>query len=52
MKSRKLKNNCMFCKQERDVESRYVSVFTENFNDLEIKLHMELARVVRELKKV
>jgi hypothetical protein len=38
-KSRKLKNNCMFCKQERDVENRYASVFIENFMDPELKHH-------------
>ena len=40
-KSRKLKNNCMFCKQEKDVENRYVSVFIENFMDSELKHRYE-----------
>jgi len=38
-KSRKLKNNCIFCRQESDVENRYVSFFIENFMDTELKNH-------------
>jgi len=40
-KSRKLKNNCIFCKQQKDVEDRYIAVFIENFMDSELRYHYE-----------
>jgi hypothetical protein len=32
------KQICMFCKQERDAEERYISVFWESFNDPEFSV--------------
>jgi len=36
---RATKKICMFCRQERDVEERYVSEFWENFDDPEFSFH-------------
>jgi hypothetical protein len=33
------KRICIFCRQEKDTEERYVSVFWESFDDLEFSLH-------------
>jgi len=33
------KQICMFCRQEKDVEERYISVFWESFNDPEFSFH-------------
>jgi hypothetical protein len=35
------KEICMFCRQEKDVEERYVSVFWKNFNDSEFNSHFK-----------
>jgi len=32
------KQICMFCRQEKDTEERYISVFWENFNDTEFSV--------------
>jgi len=36
-KDEKAKNSCIFCKQERDVEGRYIAIFLENSDDPETK---------------
>jgi hypothetical protein len=36
-KDEKAKNSCIFCKEEKDVEGRYIAIFLENFDDPEIK---------------
>jgi len=36
-KDDKAKNSCIFCKQERDVEDRYIDIFLENSDDPETK---------------
>lgn len=36
-KCRKLKNKCLFCKYEKDIEGRYVSEFGKNYEEAELK---------------
>ena len=48
---------CIFCKQEKDVEERYISVFWESFDDPEFSFHYKdsfglcLSHLVLALKK-
>jgi hypothetical protein len=34
----KIQNTCMLCRGEKDVERRYIEVFIENFEDVELQL--------------
>ena len=38
-KYRRQKNNCIFCRQYKEVENRYIAVFIENFMDSELMYH-------------
>jgi len=40
-KDEQAKKSCIFCKEEKDVEGRYISVFLENFDDPELEFAYE-----------
>jgi hypothetical protein len=38
-KDERAKKSCIVCKEEKDVEGRYIAVFLENFDDPELKIN-------------